>query len=60
VDGFVHAESGEIIVLDVRPFPKLSDGHPLLQQVRPPPPPASRCPARAVPAAGNAGPAALA
>jgi D-alanine-D-alanine ligase-like ATP-grasp enzyme len=34
LDGFVNAETGDIIVLDARAFPKLADGHPLLQQVR--------------------------
>jgi hypothetical protein len=46
VDGFVHAETGDIIVLDVRPYPKLVDGHPLLQQVRAAPHSALRRPPR--------------
>ncbi|KAI8468251.1 MAG: hypothetical protein J3K34DRAFT_523053 [Monoraphidium minutum] len=32
VDGFVNAETGELIVLDIKAHPKLTDGHPLLQQ----------------------------
>lgn len=32
VDGFVHADTGELIVLDVKPFPSLADGSPLWQQ----------------------------
>ncbi|GBF99894.1 hypothetical protein Rsub_12690 [Raphidocelis subcapitata] len=34
LDGFVNAETGDVIVLDARAFPKLGDGHPLLQQAR--------------------------
>lgn len=30
----MNVESGELVVSDVRPFPKLTDGSPLLQQVR--------------------------
>lgn len=33
VDGFVHADTGELIVRDVKPSPPLTDGSPLLQQV---------------------------
>jgi hypothetical protein len=33
VDGFVNADSGELIVRDVKPSPALTDGSPLLQQV---------------------------
>lgn len=34
LDAFVNALTGDVIVLDARPFPKLTDGSPLLQQVR--------------------------
>jgi hypothetical protein len=33
VDGFVNADTGELIVRDVKPTPALTDGSPLLQQV---------------------------
>lgn len=33
VDGFVHADTGELIVRDVKAMPALTDGSPLLQQV---------------------------
>jgi hypothetical protein len=33
LDGFVHVETGDVIVMDVRAAPKMTDGHPLLQQV---------------------------
>ncbi len=33
VDGFVSADTGDLIVLDVKE-PKLAEGHPLLAQVR--------------------------
>jgi len=33
LDGFVNVETGDVIVADVRAFPKLTDGNPLLQQV---------------------------
>lgn len=32
VDGFVNADTGELVVLDVKPFPSLADGSPLWQQ----------------------------
>lgn len=34
VDGFVHADTGELIVREVKPTPPLTNGSPLLQQVR--------------------------
>jgi hypothetical protein len=34
VDGFVHADTGELVVLNVKPCPSLADGSPLWQQVR--------------------------
>lgn len=34
VDGFVNVDNGEFIVMDVKPNPPLTDGSPLLQQVR--------------------------
>lgn len=34
VDGFVHVDTGELVVLDVKPFPSLTDGSPIWQQVR--------------------------
>jgi len=33
VDGFVNADTGELIVRDVKHTPALTDGSPLLQQV---------------------------
>lgn len=34
VDGFINADTGELIVRDVKPTPSLADGSPLLQQVK--------------------------
>lgn len=34
LDGFVNADTGELIVRDVKTSPALTDGSPLLQQVR--------------------------
>jgi hypothetical protein len=33
VDGFVNADTGNLIVRDIKPSPALTDGSPLLQQV---------------------------
>lgn len=33
VDGFVNVDSGEMIVMDVKPNPPLTDGSPIFQQV---------------------------
>jgi hypothetical protein len=34
MDGWVQVDSGQLVLMDVKPFPKLVDGHPLFQQVK--------------------------
>lgn len=47
VDGFVNVDSGEMIVMDVKPNPPLTDGSPIFQQV------SRTCAAVTLPACGT-------